>query len=69
MSQNLSSAAVVIGNLRVKNKRKRNTYLKIHNASKVVNMIVPFDAIEISCIQNIMENGAFAPFEQMLHFP
>ena len=34
-------------------------------------MIMPFDVFEIhvSCISNIMENVAFAPKEQMLHFP
>ena len=27
-----------------------------------------FDTFEISCIENFMENGAFALLEQMLHF-
>ena len=33
-------------------------------------IIAPFDAFEISYLfENIMENGAFAQKEQMLHFP
>ena len=32
-------------------------------------MITPFDAFEIQPIENVMENGAFAHLEQMLHFP
>ena len=34
-------------------------------------IIRPFDAFEILCtvFENIMENGAFALLEQMLHFP
>ena len=33
--------------------------------------IASFDTFEISCtvLENIMENGAFALWEQMLHFP
>ena len=34
-----------------------------------IHAITPFDALEISCVENIMENGAFALLEQMLHFP
>ena len=32
---------------------------------------VPFDAFEIkyNIFENILENGAFAPKKQMLHFP
>ena len=35
------------------------------------SIIAPFDAFEISCtvFENMMENGAFALFEKMLHFP
>ena len=33
------------------------------------SIITPFDAFAISCFENIMENGAFALLEQMLHFP
>ena len=33
------------------------------------SIITPFGDFEISCIRNIMENGAFAHLEQMLHFP
>ena len=34
------------------------------------SILMPFDAFEISFIwENIMENGAFALLEQMLHFP
>ena len=29
----------------------------------------PFDAFEYHVFENIMENGAFALLEQMLHFP
>ena len=36
---------------------------------KIYPIITPFDAFEISYIfEDIMENGAFAPSEQMLHF-
>ena len=30
--------------------------------------LTSFYPFEISCIENIMENGAFALLEQMLHF-
>ena len=38
-------------------------YLKHEDFLTLYSMIAPFDAFE-----NIMENGAFAPLEQMLHF-
>ena len=33
------------------------------------SITTPFDAFEIPGFENIMENGAFAYKEQMLHFP
>ena len=32
-------------------------------------IIMPFDAFGIYVFENIVENGAFALLEQMLHFP
>ena len=32
-------------------------------------MIMPIDAFEIYTFGNIMENRAFAPLEQIIHFP
>ena len=41
-----------------------------HDHLTLYSIIVLFDAFEISWLvfENIMENGAFAPNEQMLHF-
>ena len=39
------------------------------NCLALYSLIMPFDAFEISCIEHIMENGAFALLEKMLHFP
>ena len=38
-----------------------------HNQS--YNPLLHNNAFEILCFENIMENGAFALLEQMLHFP
>ena len=37
--------------------------------STLHSITTPFDAFEIPGFENIMENGAFAYKEQMLHFP
>ena len=33
------------------------------------SIIMLFDILKYHVFENIMENGAFAPKEQMLHFP
>ena len=42
-----------------------NTY--VHSCLTLYFIVTPFNAFEI--FENIMENGAFALLEQMLHFP
>ena len=48
---------------------KKGFYNGINCALILYSIIAPFDTFEISFIWNIMENGAFALLEQMLHFP
>ena len=38
-------------------------------AAAHIIIITPFDAFKYHVFENIMENGAFARLEQMLHFP
>ena len=42
--------------------------IRIHTVFHSLNPLLHNDAFEIS-FENIMENGAFAHLEQMLHFP
>ena len=42
---------------------------KTHTSPTLYSIIVPLDTLKIHVFENIMENGAFALLEQMLHFP
>ena len=46
-----------------------NPYLaKSFFSLTLYSMLTPFDTFEYQVLENILENGAFALLEQMLHF-